>query len=256
MARISKTPALHVALILAVLLAAAAPPLAAQEKPADEWQFQVDPYLWATGFATALKMPNDTVTTRATFGDAVENIQSAFMFHFGAQKGRWGIVVDPIYASLGKAGYTPAGEHVDADMELYVMGVGGSYRFYQGEKVNLDVIFGGRYYHSAFDLHFYTPEAKRHAALNWWDPYVGCTLGTTLNDRLDFGFRADIAGHGGAPLGYCLAARFDMKMTKVTSLSFGYIHLQANESTGGNESGLDEFKLTLSGPYVGFIFRF
>lgn len=244
-------------LLLPILLLAACLPLAAQEKAPEEWQFQVDPFLWGTGFTTTLRFPQGALTSSVDFGKVMDNLQSAFMLHFEAKKGRWGITVDPMYASLGKAGVAPNGMHVDGDMELYVMGVGGFYRAYQGERVDLDFLFGGRYNHTAMALRYIEPNTKSHASVNWWDPFVGVRVEAKLSDRIDFGVRADIAGHGGgADPGYCLAARFDFRMTRVTSLSLGYIHYRANDHVGASESGLEEFDLTLSGPYAGLAFRF
>lgn len=257
MIRSAMAPIKWMALLIPMVLLAAALPLAAQEKAPEEWQFQVDPFMWGTGFTSTLKFPQGALTSSVDFGKVMDNLQSAFMLHFEAKNGRWGITADPIYASLGKAGQAPNGIHVDGDVELYVMGVGGFYRAYQGERVDLDILFGGRYNHTAMALRYVEPNIKNHASVNWWDPFVGVRVEAKLSERIDFGLRADIAGHGGgADPGYCLAARFDFRMTRATSLSLGYIHYRANDPIGGSKSGLEEFDLTLSGPYAGLAFRF
>jgi hypothetical protein len=243
----------------AVLVAAAlclALPSAAQTGQG-EWQFEVTPYVWAAGFEGTVHIGDRTASASASFSDILKNLQFATMGHYEARKGRWSIMVDPTYVSLGKAGTGPLGAvSVDGDFEQFFVGVGGSFRAYQGERGNVDILFGARYTHMAAELKFYNAIPDRRASKNQWDPYIGIRTEAKMRERWLFQFRADLAALGsGGNTSYDVTLRFDYKMTKVTSLSFGYIYLDLSYD-GGIGPGRLEYDTNMAGPYLGLAFRF
>jgi hypothetical protein len=193
----------------------------------------------------------------ASTGDILSALDFAAMAHFEARNGKWGILVDPIYANLGKTVESQGRRlerTIDLNLEASSLGVAASYQIRKSPGANLDFTFGARYTGLSTDI---TPRRlpSFHANYSWVDPVVGLTGSVKMGKAWTFGYRADIGGFGvGSDLTWSGALTFDAKVSKAVSITFGYVALYNDYSTG---SGPRQFKFdaTFMGPAVGVGFR-
>ena len=77
-------------------------------KVADEWRFEVTPYLWAPGINSTLFF-NDRYLSTASLdsNNVISNLKSGGMIEGEVHYGNWGLMFDFISATLQKTGDTP-----------------------------------------------------------------------------------------------------------------------------------------------------
>jgi hypothetical protein len=106
---------LVVVVIVAFMLAALAPAVAAEEKPAENgWEFHVAPYLWAIAMKGNVTVKGVEADVDLSFSDIWDELNFALMLAYEARKGNWGLWGNTIYANLGDSNIEgPAWPHQD-----------------------------------------------------------------------------------------------------------------------------------------------
>jgi hypothetical protein len=93
---------LRILVIVAFMLAALAPAVAAEEKPAESaWKFHVAPYLWAIFMDGNVTVKGVEADVDLGFSDIWDELNFAFMLAYEARKGNWGLWGNTVYANLG-----------------------------------------------------------------------------------------------------------------------------------------------------------
>jgi len=240
--------------LMFVLLMAGAVSASAQEKSADQWQYDFEAYFW---------MPQMDITTASgtditlTFKDLLQNLDMAGMFDFGAQKGKWSMNADFIYMNLG-AKEEISGEiighpvtlDVDIDLRSFISTVHGGYQVAVNDKNQLDVIAGIRYLYIRIPLEFDLNENRtRKVTLGGsdedkWDGIVGLQGVRTINDKWYFDYYGDI-GAGESDLTFQTKLGFGYHFNKFTG-TFGFRYLRWNFDKKGGLANM-----YVIGPYVG-----
>ncbi len=192
------------------------------------WNYGLIVYGWGTGLSGDLGPNIKQFEVHASTSDILSNLDFAAMAHFEAHNGKWGILVDPIYANLGKTVESQGRRlerTIDLNLEASVLGVAGSYQITKSPDAGLDFTFGGRYTGLSADI---TPRRLPafHASYSWVDPVVGLMGSVKMSKAWTFGYRADIGGFGvGSDLTWSGALTFDAKVSKAVSITFGYVAL-------------------------------
>ncbi len=223
----------------------------------DGWKYNLTLYAWGPGLSGDLGPNLKQFQVHASASDILSNLHFGAMLHFEAHKGKWGILVDPVYANLGKTVDSQGRlleRTIDVTVEMATLGVAGSYQLVKTPQANLDFTFGGRYFGLSTDI---TPRRVRafHASYSWVDPVIGLKGAVKMSKAWSFGYRADIGGFGvGSDLTWSGALTFDAQVSKAVSITFGYVALYNDYSTG---SGPKEFQFdaTLMGPALGVAWR-
>jgi len=120
----------------------------ATEAKAEDWQFQVTPYLWAAGIegdiATLPGLPEASIDL--SFSDVIENFKIGGMLVAEARKGRFGIFMDVIYIDVEPKGSTPGPlfSSVKIDSETFVFTGAGLYRIWEEGGAFVDLLAGAR----------------------------------------------------------------------------------------------------------------
>jgi len=242
-------PAWVTLLVLAVSLA----PARADDTltPSDEWKYLVVPYLWATAIDGDTTVRGNTVPVDVSFSDIVDDLDFAFLVHFEAMKGSWGLYVDPIFMDLTSDFNTPLGSG-SADTEITLAEAAG-FRRWGSDRRAVDFLFGTRYWSmdASIDPDGILPTLK--GSQSWADVMVGTRVLCKPWEHWLIVFRADIAAGGSDP-SYNASLLFNYLFEKLVSIDFGYRYLDEDYETGqGNkEFGLDA---ALDGPIVGVGFR-
>jgi len=152
-----RTRALTATLLAAV--AAGAFSSAQAQTPPDEWRFRATIYGWFPALDGTTQFPSGAggPSIDASSGDVLSGLKMAFMGAFEAQYGKWGGLVDWVYADLGsdKSGTRqlsiqgqplPAAinANLSLDVKANILTLGGTYSFIDKPEYTLGAIFGAR----------------------------------------------------------------------------------------------------------------
>ncbi len=235
-----------VVLVLALLAAAAAPATAEEA-----WEWSVAPYLWGAGISGSTNLPDrGTSGIEVDAGDILESIEIGGMLRVDGHSERWRFLGDAAYLGLGRR--TDRGL-AEQDFDATMLEAAGAWR----ANEHFEVLFGARYWDLGMDIDFddpLIPDVKR--GRDWVDPIVGIAATGALGESWRVWFRGDVGGFGaGSDLSWNGELLFLWNATERFSLAFGYRHLAVENdcSIGAEDLELD---VALSGPEIGFAFRF
>lgn len=230
---------------------------------ADEWHFNVAPYLWLAGMDGDLTVRGFEANLDVSFGDLFDVLDIGLIGHFEASKGPWAIMSDLVYLKVSEDGDTPGPviSSVDAEMKTLILELGGAYEFYTNEDseakrpISLSALGGIRYTHLDADLDI-TPIASPSGSQNWVDPFLGMRGTIQLTRRWSFGLRFDIGGFGvGSDFVYQFITHQKIELNKRLDLLLGYRWLDYDYEDGSGANKF-EFDVTMSGPFLGLNIKF
>ncbi len=272
--------------VLPATICAVVRPSLAGESQTDEWKFSATPYVWAISLNGDITIKNRSLSVDASFLDIVEASDSifAFMGHFDATKGKWGLFFDPAYMNVSAekgVNLESVNVSVDATMELAIIEFGGTYRIAdwavgpkgkesknaKDQTAWLDAMVGGRWTYLKGEVDLRVSAAQLglsgqrvvEKSRSWIDPFVGARLGANLSENWVVPVRGDIGGFGaGSDFTWHVVAlagySFEMFGRDAAVLA-GYRALYQDFERG---SGSDRFvwDMTLHGPILGLNVRF
>lgn len=235
-----------------VALAGVAAPATAQG-PTSEWTFDLGLYGWATAMSGESGAGDVTAELDASFSDILENLEFGAMAGFAATHGRWVVLGDVVFASLGA---TNEGQHAKAEVDVDMLIFEADLGYEVAQNVQL---FGGV---RRFDLDNEVVvglgplERTAKGGEAWTDPVVGVRWGAPIGERGSFWLRGDVGGFGvGSDFAWNALAAFGYRVGESTTLALGYRVLDVDYEQG---SGSDHFvyDIQIGGPELGVIFRF
>ena len=256
----------------AVLAAAMAFPLAPLASAA-EIDWEVAPYIWAADVSLDMTINGDpALGVDVAFADLVDKLDSAFMLYVeGIADSGIGGFADLISLTLSDSSVTPVGPGgpilndlvVNTELSMGLYEAGGLLRFGDPDidKAVMDILLGLRYVDIHQDLAITLPGPggnviDRSTSVSEVDALVGVRLVGRLSPRLGYQVRGDYADLGTegtlnllASLGYTFG---DGRFT----LDVGYRHMTMDLADNLNTGAATASDIPLSGPLVGFVFRF
>jgi hypothetical protein len=248
----------------------------AEEPAADQWQFSVAPYLWATSLNGDVTVRGHRATVDASFLDILEDTDSIIGFegHGEAHKGDWGLYLDGVYTRMGARTNPVEAINIDTTVEMGILEGGVLYRvgnwdlgnttdaFGGGEtRLVLETYAGARYTSLTISNNISVAGLKRDDGGDkaWVDPLVGARATLNLTERLQFILGGDIGGFG---------AGSEMTWSAIGLIGYSYklFGLDATTAAGykalyqdyKDGNGTHDFKwdMTIHGPIIGTIIRF
>ena len=237
------------------------------ETRAAEWT--IAPYLWGPDVSLDAGLGNGGAVI--PLSDLIDKLEMAFMGHVEVRNDKWGGFFDMIYLDLadsttldlGPGGPILGELAVDADMTLGLYELGGLYRI--GERApgsaEFDIIFGARQIDidQGFTLTPEEGEGPVDVTLldgSKTDVFVGGRVLGLFNERWGYNLRADVGGGGtDGVFNVFGAVSYTFGETGLFSMNLGYRYMTIKNSTVIDETPID-VDITLSGPLVGFIFKF
>jgi hypothetical protein len=247
--------------LLSALIALAASGPAA----AEEWNFSVTPYLWATDVGVDVAVRDRTlVNTTIPFNDLLEDLQSAAILRADAMRGAHGIAIDLFDVTVADDGARmplPDGSGaelaLDAEIGMTLLDVTGVYDP-AGDGQGLAFRYGVRFVGQSEDIAATiegVPGATRHFVADdtYVDALVGFRYAGELPGRWSYELAADVST-GGTDLTWSLNPSIGYRFGADGQyrLLAGYRYLAVDFDT---EPGVD-MDMTLSGFLVGFRFAF
>jgi len=235
----------------------------------DTWLFEVTPYLFAAGLKGQAGVRGVTADVDMSFDDIWDNLDSAFMGMFTAQKGRWTYGFDGVYFKINDEGSKsvtgPFGNvTVDGALQLTT-----SINMYQGsvsyrvldDTTLLDLIGAVRYTQVKTDMNVtisttppisFPPGGALSAggSEDWVDGVFGVRVLHPVSDTVDLLGYADI-GEGGSDLSYQLIAGVNWEFVKTFTAKAGYRIMDWDYKNAGTV-----WDMQASGLYLGVGFKF
>lgn len=248
------------ALTLAGLGAWAAP------ASAQEWRWNVAPYLW--GSTTGLDVSvndHEAFDHETSFSDLADGLDFALQLHVEGQKGRHGLLFDLTYMDLGdedKSLSLPApfegGLTIDNDLRLTVFEAAGIFNP-RGDGLGFALLYGARVLDVReeldvrLDLPGPLPDLARgyDTSATLVDGMLGGRLYQPLSDRITLHLRGDLAA-GGTEITWNAQAGVMMAFGDSGRYSgyLGYRHMEI-ELQEEDERAEVETTVTFTGPVVG-----
>jgi len=228
----------------------------------DDWQFKAEVYGWLPTIDGTLPTGDDI---EITLDEIFDNLAMTFLGVFQARRDKWAVIADVAYLKLSadKAGSTtvpigpvdiPTRVDVALDMKGWFANLAGSYRVYQADNFDVQVLAGARYLSLDAEAKLDTslvPGAKVvDGSDDVWDAVVGIRGLADLSDKWWLSYRFDI-GTGGSDLTWNAAAQLGRKFNW-GSLAVGYRYLHYDFDS--------DFKLMkdldVYGPVIGAVWEF
>jgi opacity protein-like surface antigen len=254
--RLRKTGLLALGIMVAFLHSAGQ---AAQgpDLESDGWRLSVMPYAWFSGISGDMTVRQRTVHVDVGFSEIFDALKFGGAVHMEAQKGRWGLLLDPTYMALSTTKHLNI---VDTKLtfDMWLVEFGGFYRLgdWSGARrfpSSLDVLVAGRYWN--LDTQLDIGPLSREARNDWIDPFIGLRWIVQLTEGLSLQFRGDIGGFGiddASKLTWNVYAGPAVQLSKHISLLAVYRALYVDREKSRDLGA----KMTLAGPELGLDIRF
>ena len=159
----------------------------AQAAPPGEagWNYGLILYGWGTGLSGDVGPNIRQFEVHASTSDILSNLDFAAMAHFEAHNGKWGILVDPIYANLGKTVDEPGAPPRGPSTSIWKHLPSASRRATRSTRAPAPTSTspsGARYTGLSTDI---TPRRLPafHASYSWVDPVVGLVGSVRMSNR-------------------------------------------------------------------------
>jgi len=221
--------------------------------PADAWQFEFIPYLWAAGVSSDLRFGLTPLsTTHVSSSSVLGALDFGAMGTLEARKRPWGALLDMQYVKLGVSRQgtfgAPLGLDVDYTQQIYTLA--GLYRVFDS-SVAVDVLAGGRYVNAKTELNLAPnlPGPGLHDSIGFWNGIVGARVIVPLNDKWSLLGYLD-TGWGNSTSSWEGVAGASYQYSPTISFKFGYRYL----SFKADEGLLS--KVALGGLFAGAGFKF
>jgi hypothetical protein len=249
------------------ILAAAIALVASGGAAADEWQYSVTPYVWATdvGIDVALR-DRSLVDETVPFEDLLEDLVSAAMLRAEAMRGAHGMAIDLFDVTLADdtgrvalPGGSGAEVALDAEIGLSLFDLEGVYDP-EGDGLGLALLYGARVIDQREDVtaQVFTGDdlvasARKVADERYIDALVGLRYTGELGGRWGYELTADVST-GGTQMTWSAYPSFNYRFgdREQYAVTAGYRHLSVDFDT---DPGIDS-DMALSGYLVGFRFEF
>lgn len=231
---------------------------------ADNWSFQVEPYLMALNIEGEGSMGRATgVPINVNYKDILEHLDMAAMLHFEAlHKSGWGLMMDYAFMDVSKKTSTSQGGFIKASLRQGILEALGFYRTKYGNS-EIDYFTGVRWWDNNSSL--LIDPAILPGTINvdieedWVDLVAGVRLITTINKDWNLVARADLGGFGiSADFTSTVETGLTYKISDLMVLDLKYKATWVDYDNENNTGSMGDFqyKTIVHGPVLGLIFNF
>lgn len=223
---------------------------------AGDWEWMAAPYFWGPSVSTDLRTtvpPEGGASTDTAFSDIVDKIEGGFLMHVEGQGENFGVFADMTYLGLGDTReFERFGSESDLDTRLF----DGAMVWSPGPEAfhGPELFAGVRYIDIDATIRFdpVNPAFSSttfDAGDSFTDFLVGARYLWQFNERWGMSLRGDTSF--GDTEGTWSVAALGSYRTKNGAWYFGYKHMTVEIEAGNTNTDL-----TLSGPALGYGFRF
>ncbi len=224
-----------------------------------QWKYKLGPYLLFPSMNGDVAIRGILSDVDVDSGDIFSNLDFGMMLVAEASNDQWTIAFDLLYMDLGQEGTTPlASRRSEVDIKQLAIQLGGYYRITNW----LEAGVGGRFnsLKSTVEIapgEYILPGSKFEMTESWFDPLIMARAITQINNsNWRLGIIADIGGFGvGSDFSWQFNPFVSYSVAKWLNIAAAYRWIHMNYDTG---TGTDYFlyDMLISGPEIGFIFKF
>jgi hypothetical protein len=242
------------------------------------WSLNFTAYSWLPWLSGDLTVATRTLDVDVNPSDVISALDwstlPVWMSYTELRNGPLMLFNDIVYSSLegarGFQGLGLGGVAVEVDHMQLTVELGAGYQVwsqgYRGSAgyLALDVLAGARYWRQETDVSVQLggggPELSRSGTIDWWDPFVGARLRTTVAPGQEVSVRGDIGGFGaGSDFSWQAIATYDWRLCVTDRYTMdayiGYRALSVDYSQGSGLSNY-EYDVLQHGPVLGLTTRF
>jgi hypothetical protein len=202
---------------------------------ADEWRFEIRPYIWLAGVYGRVRVNNTTAETGKNSSSVLGMLDFAAAAQVEAIKGHWRIMFDENYVNLGTESTGPLGNvTVDVQPTMNIFEFGALYMFAKVPNKNAtaseplppvftaEILGGGRFFHLGLGLQVNNnPPVK--GSRNLIGPFIGNRFKISPHKAVTLIGQYTVGGSGvGSNFAWSAAALLDLRLKKGFSLGGGY----------------------------------
>jgi hypothetical protein len=240
--------------ILSLTISASFGPGTAMAAESDDWKFRISPYVWMMGLDGTTSILGQDANVDASFSDIFDVLNIALAANMELSKGKFFVVLDPMYAQLEAdfvgpgGGGGPIGGKAEVDMVIADLNFGYSI------DENFGVYAGARYYDQDLSI---TPNNLPQQSLgdDWTDFILGFRAGGEISENWSFMSKLDGAVAGDSDSAWYFQAMLLRHFGTNKHLDLGWRYYDVDYESG---TGITRFKWDVahSGPVVGFSWEF
>jgi opacity protein-like surface antigen len=172
---------------------------------AQGWSGQATLYGWLPTVTGAQERRDGRPLVDLDASDVLSALDLAFMGAAEIRNGKFGLLVDLVYADLSQDGKGLFPDRANAirtevGTKLTMFTLASSYRAYEAERSFVDVYAGARWYDVdlSFDARNNRFRFSRDTSVDWVDPIVGIRGAVPLSERWTVSGFADVGGFDGS----------------------------------------------------------
>jgi hypothetical protein len=239
--------------VSAVLLGA----LAASPAAAADWEFQLTPYLWATGLQGEIgvfpRLP--PVTVDVSFSDILDQLTFAAMGTLEARTGKFGVLTDLIYVDTDTSATIPDRRFTSVSLgtKSTITTVATAWRVAEQARLNLDLLVGVRLMWTETELTLRRDDGATFSAKPdemWMDPIAGVRGIYQLSPHWSISAYGDV-GSGDSDLTWQAYGAANYQVNDCVRLLAGWRHLKDDFDDEGFV-----YDIAMDGPMLGATFSF
>jgi len=225
---------------------------------ANETEWLVAPYIWLTDVTLD---QSSGVSGGISASDLLDKSDSVGMIRVEAARNRWGFTVDYLWLDVSEGATIPLpppfGANLIVELDVSIVDLGGFFRP-SGSDSGVDYLFGIRNINVEKTLLATPvgggPTQRFDGDSEFTDVFGGARYLHRFDDNWDLNLRGDYS-FGDSEGTWNLLASIGYRFNKTFALNLGYRHLaiEFEETVSG---GVETTDLELSGPLLGFLFRF
>lgn len=223
----------------------------------ESWSGQATLYGWLPVINGSQEGPGGQPLVDLDSSDVLSALDMAFMGSAIIQRGKFGLLLDAVYADLGTDGtWVQNRVSTSTTTKLGMYTAAAMYRVHGDPKWFADVYAGARYFDTSIDFKIGTArlgERSFSSDLTWTDFIVGVRGGVSLTDRWELTGFADYGGFDGSDdTSWQLygGANYAFSDRWVGTLGYRYVSIEKRVTS---RAALD---IDMQGPLLGITYKF
>ncbi len=211
-------------------------PVIVSAETAEDWQFEVTPYLWASAMAGKTGPAGLEADVDMSFGDILDNLDKAFIINITAKKGQFSTWLDIVKMEISDGGKVAA---LAVDLEMGQIGAEIALAYQLSVHENVEVFSGIRYVDVDSKITFSGDGPIGIGKIvrigdDWVDPFVGIRGTWPVSERWSFRARGDIGGFGvGSDFSWHGVLMANYQYSDMVSFKAGYRYLDMDYADNG-----------------------
>lgn len=227
--------------------------------PDGKWNVAFTPYLWVAGTKGDIGVPRDgeEVEVDKSFTDVLGSLKFAFMGALDVNRDRFVMISDIMYLSVTskiESSRNPDFLSGEVDASVLLASAAAGYRLVDKGPLFLDVLVGGRVFALDVDMDLNGPLRTYSASRSPTNvtPFLASRVRLPIADKWALGLYGDIGGLvTDADVKWQLLGTVHYDISSHWRMVAGYRHMSIHHE----KNDLD-FDVSLSGPILGFTYRF